>query len=100
MVNTAAPAAGDLDEELLAAERRSALRDAYAQLSPRCRGLVDLLLADPPLSYEEIGARLNVPVGSVGPTRGRCVHKLRSCPALAALAGLRRETPHDTATVG
>ncbi|MFI5932177.1 RNA polymerase sigma factor [Actinoplanes sp. NPDC051494] len=100
VVNTAAPTAGDLDEQLLAAERRSALRDAYAQLSPRCRGLVDLLLADPPLSYEQIGTRLGVPVGSIGPTRGRCVDKLRLCPALAALAGSRKETPRDAATVG
>ncbi len=84
----------DLDEPLLAAERRQALRDAYADLPERCRGLIALLLADPPLSYEEIGDRLGVPVGSVGPTRGRCVHKLRACPALAALAAPPVEGKH------
>jgi RNA polymerase sigma factor (sigma-70 family) len=76
----------DPDEELLRAERHQALRDAYAELPSQCQRLVSLLLADPPLSYEEIGGRLGIPVGSVGPTRGRCVHKLRTCPALVAFA--------------
>ena len=39
--------------------------------------LLALLVASPPLSYEEIGARLGMPVGSIGPTRGRCLKKLR-----------------------
>jgi RNA polymerase sigma factor (sigma-70 family) len=62
VVTAAAVEAGDLDERLLAAERHQALREAYEELSPRCRDLVGLLLSDPPLSYEEIGARLGVPV--------------------------------------
>ena len=108
VVTAAAVEAGDLDERLLAAERHQALRDAYEELSPRCRDLVGLLLSDPPLSYEEIGARLGVPVGSIGPTRGRCVHKLRTCPALMAFRGVMgqsgnepaEEVRRDTATVG
>lgn len=86
-VGASAPAGEDtIDQDLLKAERHQALRDAYAQLAPRCRQMVALLLRDPPMSYEEIGERLGIPVGSVGPTRGRCVHKLRNCPALAAFA--------------
>jgi RNA polymerase sigma factor (sigma-70 family) len=81
-----APASDDdLDEALLRAERHQALRDAYAELPSRCQELMALLLRDPPASYEEISEQLAIPVGSVGPTRGRCVHKLRNCPALAAL---------------
>jgi RNA polymerase sigma factor (sigma-70 family) len=99
VVTAAAPDDGDLDERLLEAERHQALRDAYDELPPRCRELVGLLLSDPPLSYEEIGARLGVPVGSIGPTRGRCVHKLRTCPALMAFRGVE-EVRRDAATVG
>jgi len=40
---------------------------------------------DAPLPYAEISARLGIPVGSIGPTRSRCLDKLRSHPAIAAL---------------
>ncbi|MET8153915.1 RNA polymerase sigma factor [Actinoplanes sp. NPDC049668] len=107
LVSTAAPEHGDLDERLLAEERHQALRDAYAELPPRCRELVGLLLVDPPLSYEQIGERLGVPIGSIGPTRGRCVHRLRTCPALMAFLGagrsdnhVRKEARRDAAAVG
>jgi hypothetical protein len=46
-----------------------------------------MLLEDPPVPYAEIGARLGIPVGSIGPSRGRCVEKLRRDPAIAALIG-------------
>jgi DNA-directed RNA polymerase specialized sigma24 family protein len=36
-----------------------------------------MLMADPPASYAEISDRLGVPVGSIGPTRGRCLARLR-----------------------
>ncbi|MFG1777833.1 RNA polymerase sigma factor [Micromonospora sp. NPDC049051] len=77
------------DEGLLRAERQQALREAFAQLPPRCRELLALLMADPPVSYRDIGARLGMPVGSVGPTQARCLQKLRNCPALAALLRAR-----------
>ncbi|QLQ36685.1 RNA polymerase sigma factor [Micromonospora robiginosa] len=71
------------DEELLRAERRQALREAFAHLPPRCQKLLALLTADPPVSYREIAERLNVPVGSIGPTQARCLRRLRDCPTLA-----------------
>jgi DNA-directed RNA polymerase specialized sigma24 family protein len=40
---------------------------------------------DPPLSYAEIAARLGIPIGSVGPTRARCLDRLRRHPAIIAL---------------
>jgi RNA polymerase sigma factor (sigma-70 family) len=73
------------EHELLAAERNAALREALAQLSARDRQLIAILTADPPVPYAEISARLGVPVGSIGPTRGRCMDKLRRYPAIAAL---------------
>jgi DNA-directed RNA polymerase specialized sigma24 family protein len=55
------------------------------RLPPPWRRLIAVLLEDPPASYAEISARLGVPLGSIGPSRGRCVEKLRRDPAIAAL---------------
>jgi RNA polymerase sigma factor (sigma-70 family) len=73
------------EQELLAAERYAALREAFATLPPPGQRLIALLLQDPPVSYAEISARLDIPVGSIGPTRRRYVDKLRCYPAVAAL---------------
>jgi RNA polymerase sigma factor (sigma-70 family) len=73
------------EQELLATERHAALREAFAALSPSDQQLIAMLLGDPPVSYAEISARLGIPVGSIGPTRRRCVDKLRRHPAIAAL---------------
>ncbi|MEV4758429.1 sigma-70 family RNA polymerase sigma factor [Micromonospora sp. NPDC049559] len=71
------------EEGVIRAERRQALREAFAQLPPRCRKLLSLLVADPPVSYREISATLEMPIGSIGPSQARCLRKLRDCPALA-----------------
>ena len=76
---------GMAEHELLRAERRAALREAFYRLPPPCQRLVALLLEDPPVPYAEISARLGIPVGSIGPSRLRCVRKLRRDPAIAAL---------------
>jgi RNA polymerase sigma factor (sigma-70 family) len=73
------------EQELLAAERYAALREAFATLPPPGQRLIALLLQDPPVSYAEISARLDIPVGSIGPTRRRYLDKLRCYPAVAAL---------------
>ena len=73
------------EQELLAAERHAALREAFAALPPSGQRLIALLLEDPPMSYAEISARLGIPVGSIGPTRRRCLDRLRRYPAIAAL---------------
>jgi RNA polymerase sigma factor (sigma-70 family) len=77
--------AGLADQELLEAERHAALREALARLPPCCQRLVGKLIEDPPLSYAQISDSLSIPVGSVGPLRGRCLDKLRRDPAIAAL---------------
>ena len=73
------------EEELLAAERHAALREAFTRLPPGCQRLLALLIEDPPLPYAEIGARLGIPAGSIGPNRGRCLDRLRRDPVIAAL---------------
>ena len=46
-----------------------------------------MLAADLPVPYAEISARLGIAVGSIGPTRRRCLDKMRRHPAIAALTG-------------
>jgi RNA polymerase sigma factor (sigma-70 family) len=91
------------EQELLTAERHAALREALTQLPPRCQQLMALLLEDPPLPYAQISARLGIPVGSIGPSRARCLNKLRHHPAIAALIDTEADTTerelHDQATV-
>ncbi len=73
------------EHELLLAERNAALREAFARLPPGYQRMLALLIADPPMPYAEISARLGISVGSIGPYRGRCLDKLRRDPAIAAL---------------
>jgi RNA polymerase sigma factor (sigma-70 family) len=89
------PGAVDLrepDEDMLRAERRQALLEAFAEMSDWHRALLLLLVHDPPLSYATISDRLDMPIGSIGPTRARLLTKLRSSPALAGLLESPRET--------
>ena len=74
-----------IDEEILVAERNTAVRAAFAELPPRCQQLLSMLVSDPPQSYAEIHAELGIPVGSIGPQRARCLERLRRSDALAAL---------------
>ena len=75
------------EQDLLAAERHAALRQAFADLPPHGQRLIAMLAADPPVPYAEISARLGIAVGSIGPTRRRCLDKMRRHPAIAALTG-------------
>lgn len=72
------PAAGDpLDEALVREERDVALWKAFNALNVRCQSLLRMLIADPAPSYAEVSAAFGVPVGSIGPTRQRCLNALR-----------------------
>ena len=66
-----------MDAALLVEERDRALWQAFGGLSERCQGLLRLLVADPPPSYDEVSAALDMPIGSIGPTRQRCLDRLR-----------------------
>ena len=95
--------AATADQELLKAERHAALRQAFAALAPSGRQLIAMLTADPPVPYTEISARLGIPVGSIGPTRRRCLDKIRRHPAVAALTSAeapatRNEIPDQPLT--
>ncbi len=51
-------------------------------IGERCQALLRMLSAPDPPSYEEIGAALEMPIGAIGPTRARCLDKLRQSLAL------------------
>ncbi len=67
----------DVDERILADESVQVVRDALSRLPRRWQRLLELLMADPPASYLDISSELDLPVGSIGPTRGRCLAQLR-----------------------
>jgi RNA polymerase sigma factor (sigma-70 family) len=60
----------------LASERDRLLWTAFAQLSEQCQGLLRILMVASP-SYEVVAAALGMPIGSIGPTRARCLGRLR-----------------------
>lgn len=67
----------DPSSRLAAEEDALAVRQALDTLPHRWRRLMELLMADPPTSYEEISRTLPIPIGSIGPTRKRCLQRLR-----------------------
>jgi RNA polymerase sigma factor (sigma-70 family) len=67
----------EVDERLLADERDQVVRDALSRLPRRWQRLLEMLMADPPVPYADISDELGLPVGSIGPTRGRCLARLR-----------------------
>jgi RNA polymerase sigma factor (sigma-70 family) len=73
----AIPHDGEIDAGLLADERAKVVREALTRLPRQWQQLLEMLMADPPVSYAEISDELGLPVGSIGPTRGRCLAKLR-----------------------
>lgn len=52
--------------------------EALGDLSERCRTLLRMLAATPAPSYADVAGALDMPVGSIGPTRARCLDRLRS----------------------
>lgn len=83
----------ELDLGLLRHERSVALDAALQVLPPRCRRLLRLLTADPPISYATISAELTMPVGSIGPTRARCLARLRAALESAGIRGDATTSP-------
>jgi DNA-directed RNA polymerase specialized sigma24 family protein len=75
----------DAVTHLLVEERAAAMREALATLSQRDQLLLGMLAADPPVPYDEISRTLNMPIGSIGPTRARSMERLRRAAARVGL---------------
>lgn len=69
--------AAPVDARLLADERATELWRAFDRMQPRCQTLLRVLMSDPPPSYHDVSGALDMPVGSIGPTRARCLDRLR-----------------------
>jgi RNA polymerase sigma factor (sigma-70 family) len=83
---------GMLDAKLLMDERDSALWRSFAKLSARCQALLRMLAADPAPSYEDVSLALAMPVGSIGPTRSRCLQSLRRAVAGTCITKASRDS--------
>jgi RNA polymerase sigma factor (sigma-70 family) len=59
-------------------DRDASLHAALGKLGDRCRTLLRLLATEPAPSYDDVSLILGMPVGSIGPTRGRCLAQLRT----------------------
>lgn len=75
-----------LDTRLLEDERDVELWRCFARLPQRCQQLLRVLMATEPPAYAEVSAALGMPVGSIGPTRMRCLDRLRQLTREAGYA--------------
>lgn len=85
--DVAGPAGTPPETGLLRGERQVALWRALNGVSARCQALLRTLMADPPPSYAEVSAALELPIGSIGPTRARCLEALRHHVEMAGITG-------------
>jgi RNA polymerase sigma factor (sigma-70 family) len=66
------------EEQVILDDQRRALWAAIGQLSTRCQELLRIVAFAPQPDYAAVAAALGMPIGSIGPTRGRCLAKLRA----------------------
>lgn len=83
-LDLADPVAG-VDQGVDDEARNEILWQAFGNLSEPCQRLLRLLIADPPPSYEQVGELMEMSIGSIGPTRARCLAKLRTAKGVHLL---------------
>ena len=66
------------EQAALASDRQRVLWGHVAGLPERCRALLRVIAFAPAPDYANVAASLGMPIGSIGPTRGRCLAKLRA----------------------
>jgi len=66
------------EETVILDDQRRTLWAAIRQLSPRCQELLRIIAFVPQADYAAVAAKLGMRIGSIGPTRGRCLAKLRA----------------------
>lgn len=77
------------ESDVVVADEQDRLWACVQQLSPRCQRLMRIVAFDDRPDYAGIAKELNMPIGSIGPTRGRCLDKLK------ALLSTDGESDHD-----
>ena len=69
--------AAGTEEQIILDEQQRALWRAVGRLSEQCQELLRIVAFIPRPDYQSVSAALGMPVGSIGPTRGRCLDKIR-----------------------
>lgn len=75
------------EEAAVKRERAGRLWQTFQELPERCRELLRVLIASPPPSYADIAVAFDMPIGSIGPTRARCLRRLRELLAERGITG-------------
>lgn len=75
------------DELVELSEEEHAVVQGLRRLSARCQQLLRLLASPSEIPYTDIAETLDIPIGSIGPTRARCLEKLKATPELQLFAG-------------
>ncbi len=76
-VDTLADPAPDVSDQLIAQERHRVLLHHFRLLSQRCQALLRVVAEVDRPDYAVVARALAMPHGSIGPTRGRCLARLR-----------------------
>lgn len=87
----------ELVDDLANRGRDAALWSAFEALEPDCKALLRVMLADPPPSYAELSEVFEMPIGSIGPTRARCLDRLGGRTTLRPLHPQGRRAVASTA---
>lgn len=72
------PRAPSAEHTAVLTDQQRRLWEKVGELSERCRRLLAVIAFAPRPDYAAIAVDLGIPVGSIGPTRGRCLAKLRA----------------------
>jgi RNA polymerase sigma factor (sigma-70 family) len=70
--------AAGCEEQVITDDQHRALWEAIGHLSPKCQELLRIIAFVPRPDYQAVAPKLGMPIGSIGPTRGRCLAKLRA----------------------
>ena len=83
------PTESSAESDAVEADECARLWACVRQLSERCQRLMRMVAFDDRPDYRGLAAQMEMPVGSIGPTRGRCLAKLK-----ALLADETQEKDH------
>lgn len=78
VLGSALPHVDGPEEGVVLRDDHARLRRCLSRVSERCQALLRMLAAGPRPEYAEVSEALDMPIGSIGPTRARCLEKLRA----------------------